>query len=211
MVSLCTEYWFYLCDLVRCGYRIQVIHSAPFIQCGAGECNLDASLLKNFHFTETAYVQLLFETFNTLNHPVFAAPARFERNRQQLRLHHCRSCQQSTPPDPARSPHRLLTRTNPKKPENPATWLGFSMQEVSGVPKTYSSSSEWNAYFPSGCASRSARRGELPNCRPIIHNSPSLPAQGSMSDSAYSQQLRIPHSPNRAWEPISELSDTTTL
>ena len=36
--------------------------------------NLDASLLKNFHFTEGAYVQLRFETFNTLNHPVFAAP-----------------------------------------------------------------------------------------------------------------------------------------
>jgi hypothetical protein len=36
--------------------------------------NLDASLLKNFHFTESAYLQLRFETFNTLNHPVFAAP-----------------------------------------------------------------------------------------------------------------------------------------
>jgi hypothetical protein len=36
--------------------------------------NLDASLLKNFHFTEAAYLQLRFETFNTLNHPVFAAP-----------------------------------------------------------------------------------------------------------------------------------------
>lgn len=36
--------------------------------------NLDASLLKNFNFTEKAYLQLRFETFNTLNHPVFAAP-----------------------------------------------------------------------------------------------------------------------------------------
>jgi hypothetical protein len=36
--------------------------------------NLDASLLKNFAFTEKSYLQLRFETFNTLNHPVFAAP-----------------------------------------------------------------------------------------------------------------------------------------
>lgn len=36
--------------------------------------NLDASILKNFNFTESAYLQLRFETFNTLNHPVFAAP-----------------------------------------------------------------------------------------------------------------------------------------
>jgi len=37
--------------------------------------NLDASILKNFNFTEGAYLQLRFETFNTLNHPVFAAPS----------------------------------------------------------------------------------------------------------------------------------------
>ena len=36
--------------------------------------NLDASILKNFNFGETRYFQLRFETFNTLNHPVFAAP-----------------------------------------------------------------------------------------------------------------------------------------
>jgi hypothetical protein len=36
--------------------------------------NLDASILKDIHFTEGAYLQLRFETFNTLNHPVFAAP-----------------------------------------------------------------------------------------------------------------------------------------
>ena len=36
--------------------------------------NLDASLLKDFHFSEKAYLQLRFETFNTLNHAVFAAP-----------------------------------------------------------------------------------------------------------------------------------------
>lgn len=36
--------------------------------------NLDASILKNFNFTEGAYLQLRFETFNTLNHPVFSAP-----------------------------------------------------------------------------------------------------------------------------------------
>jgi hypothetical protein len=36
--------------------------------------NMDASVLKDFHFTESAYLQLRFETFNTLNHPVFAAP-----------------------------------------------------------------------------------------------------------------------------------------
>ncbi len=39
-----------------------------------GYNNLDASLLKNFNFTEKAYFQLRFETFNTLNHPIFAAP-----------------------------------------------------------------------------------------------------------------------------------------
>ncbi|HTV08135.1 MAG TPA: TonB-dependent receptor [Candidatus Aquilonibacter sp.] len=39
-----------------------------------GYNNLDASILKNFNFTERAYLQLRFETFNTLNHPVFAAP-----------------------------------------------------------------------------------------------------------------------------------------
>jgi hypothetical protein len=36
-----------------------------------GYNNLDASILKNFNFTEGAYLQLRFETFNTLNHPVF--------------------------------------------------------------------------------------------------------------------------------------------
>jgi hypothetical protein len=36
--------------------------------------NLDASLLKNFSFTEKTYLQLRFESFNTLNHPVFASP-----------------------------------------------------------------------------------------------------------------------------------------
>jgi hypothetical protein len=36
--------------------------------------NMDASLLKNFAFTEKTYLQIRFETFNTLNHPVFAAP-----------------------------------------------------------------------------------------------------------------------------------------
>ena len=36
--------------------------------------NLDASLLKNFHFTEKSFLQLRFESFNTLNHAVFAAP-----------------------------------------------------------------------------------------------------------------------------------------
>jgi hypothetical protein len=41
---------------------------------GDGFNNLDASLLKDFHFTESAYLQLRFETFNTLNHPVFANP-----------------------------------------------------------------------------------------------------------------------------------------
>ena len=36
--------------------------------------NLDASVLKDFHFTRSTYLQLRFETFNTLNHPVFSAP-----------------------------------------------------------------------------------------------------------------------------------------
>jgi len=36
--------------------------------------NMDASIMKNFHFTEKIYLQLRFETFNTLNHPVFSAP-----------------------------------------------------------------------------------------------------------------------------------------
>jgi hypothetical protein len=35
---------------------------------------MDASILKNFNFTSKSYLQLRFETFNTLNHPVFAAP-----------------------------------------------------------------------------------------------------------------------------------------
>jgi len=36
--------------------------------------NMDASLLKNFNFTSSTYLQLRFETFNTFNHAVFAAP-----------------------------------------------------------------------------------------------------------------------------------------
>ncbi len=36
--------------------------------------NLDASLLKDFHFTEKTFLQLRFEAFNALNHAVFAAP-----------------------------------------------------------------------------------------------------------------------------------------
>jgi len=39
-----------------------------------GYNNLDMSLLKNFRFTERAYLQLRFETFNLLNHAIFAAP-----------------------------------------------------------------------------------------------------------------------------------------
>jgi len=39
-----------------------------------GYNNMDASLLKNFKFTERASLQLRFETFNLLNHAVFAAP-----------------------------------------------------------------------------------------------------------------------------------------
>ena len=39
-----------------------------------GYNNLDASILKDFRFTEKTYLQLRFESFNTLNHPVFAAP-----------------------------------------------------------------------------------------------------------------------------------------
>ena len=39
-----------------------------------GYNNLDASVLKNFNFTEHTYFQLRFESFNTLNHPIFAAP-----------------------------------------------------------------------------------------------------------------------------------------
>lgn len=39
-----------------------------------GNNNLDASILKNFNFTESRYLQLRFETFNTLNHPTFAPP-----------------------------------------------------------------------------------------------------------------------------------------
>jgi hypothetical protein len=39
-----------------------------------GYNNLDASILKDFKFTEKSYFQLRFETFNTLNHPVFAQP-----------------------------------------------------------------------------------------------------------------------------------------
>jgi hypothetical protein len=37
--------------------------------------NLDASILKDLHFTEATYFQLRFETFNTLNHPIFGPPA----------------------------------------------------------------------------------------------------------------------------------------
>jgi hypothetical protein len=37
--------------------------------------NLDASMLKDFHFTNGTYFQLRFETYNTLNDPNFAAPA----------------------------------------------------------------------------------------------------------------------------------------
>lgn len=39
-----------------------------------GYNNLDASLLKNFPIHDTMYFQLRFESFNTLNHPIFAAP-----------------------------------------------------------------------------------------------------------------------------------------
>jgi len=39
-----------------------------------GYNNLDASILKDFHFTEGSYFQLRFETFNTLNHPTFNSP-----------------------------------------------------------------------------------------------------------------------------------------
>jgi hypothetical protein len=40
-----------------------------------GYNNMDASILKDFHFTGGSYFQLRFETFNTLNHAIFSAPA----------------------------------------------------------------------------------------------------------------------------------------
>lgn len=40
-----------------------------------GYNQLDASILKNFNFTEGKYFQLRFETFNTLNHPTFDPPS----------------------------------------------------------------------------------------------------------------------------------------
>jgi hypothetical protein len=39
-----------------------------------GYNNLDASILKDFRFTEGSYFELRFETFNTLNHAIFSAP-----------------------------------------------------------------------------------------------------------------------------------------
>lgn len=39
-----------------------------------GYNNLDASVLKNFDFSEGRYFQLRFESFNTLNHPIFNPP-----------------------------------------------------------------------------------------------------------------------------------------
>jgi len=36
--------------------------------------NIDASVLKNFHFTESTYLQLRFEAFNVFNHPQFGLP-----------------------------------------------------------------------------------------------------------------------------------------
>ena len=39
-----------------------------------GYNNLDASILKNFRITGGRYFQIRFETFNTLNHPIFAPP-----------------------------------------------------------------------------------------------------------------------------------------
>jgi hypothetical protein len=39
-----------------------------------GYNNLDASVLKNFKIAEKSYFQLRFESFNTLNHAIFAAP-----------------------------------------------------------------------------------------------------------------------------------------
>jgi hypothetical protein len=41
---------------------------------GPGIFNLDASLLKNFHFTERHYLQFRWEAFNALNHPNWANP-----------------------------------------------------------------------------------------------------------------------------------------
>ena len=41
---------------------------------GDGYNNLDASVLKDFDLPRGTYFQLRFETFNTLNHPVFALP-----------------------------------------------------------------------------------------------------------------------------------------
>jgi hypothetical protein len=39
-----------------------------------GIFNIDSALLKNFNFTERYYLQLRFESFNTLNHPNFDDP-----------------------------------------------------------------------------------------------------------------------------------------
>ncbi len=67
--------------------------------------NLDASLLKNFNFTESRYFQLRFEAFNVMNHAVFSVA---ERDADQRRFRadpeYCKhSSSHST-----RRPHRLV-------------------------------------------------------------------------------------------------------
>ncbi len=42
---------------------------------GPGVFNLDGSLLKNFYFLESKYLQFRFEAFNALNHPNWGNPS----------------------------------------------------------------------------------------------------------------------------------------
>ena len=47
---------------------------------GPGITNWDFSTLKDFRFTERAYLQFRFEAFNAVNHPIWADPDTYQPN-----------------------------------------------------------------------------------------------------------------------------------
>ena len=99
--------------------------------------NLDSSILKNFHFTESAYLQFRAEAFNTTNTPPFVQPQTVElpgRQLQQHRGHEEQQREQRRAHAAARAQAGLLSPLSPAFPGSRASPAsGISLRSGCGL------------------------------------------------------------------------------